>query len=198
MQSEVDAGNLVEVPLAQALETWGKQVAVGKMNIVHSDGREPRLVVDDSICNTNALCHVNESYSNPTLASVRAAFPLRGDPRPLGAFAMKHPCSQVRSGSAGGAGWRATLLLPSLSFWCHLFSAVVCSSGIILCSGTSSADICATRAFLIRGQFLAATGFGSSGHHSLALHHFLCVLWYTLELEKVAVGVHGRVDWLGA
>ena len=31
VQSEVDAGYLVEVPLAQALETWGKQVAVGKM-----------------------------------------------------------------------------------------------------------------------------------------------------------------------
>ena len=38
----------------------------GEMNIVHSEGREPRLVVDDSVCNTNALCHVPESYSNPT------------------------------------------------------------------------------------------------------------------------------------
>ena len=58
------------------------------MNIVNSEGREPRFVVDDSVCNTNALCHISESYSNPTLASVRAAFPLRGDPSPLGAFAM--------------------------------------------------------------------------------------------------------------
>ena len=111
VQSEVDAGYLVEVPLAQALETWGKQVAVGKMNIVHSDGREPRLVVDDSICNTNALCHVNESYSNPTLASVRAAFPLRGDPRPLGAFAMDikaaHKSIRVRKSDQGLLGVQA-------------------------------------------------------------------------------------------
>ena len=38
VQSEVDAGYLLEVPLAQALETWGKQVAVGKMSVVHSQG----------------------------------------------------------------------------------------------------------------------------------------------------------------
>ena len=88
VRSEVDAVYLVEFPLAQALETWGKQVSVGNINIVHSDDRKPRLVVDDSIRNTNALCHINETYSSPSPATVRAAFPLRGGPRTLGAFYM--------------------------------------------------------------------------------------------------------------
>ena len=84
VRSEVDAIYLVESPLVQALETWGKQVSVGKINIVHSDDRKPRLVVVASIRNTNALGHINESYSSPSLATVRAAFPLRGGPRTLG------------------------------------------------------------------------------------------------------------------
>ena len=83
VRSEVDAVYLVEFPLAQALETWGKQVSVGKINIVHGDDRKPRLVVDDSIRNTNALCYIDESYSSPSLATVRAALPLRGGPRTL-------------------------------------------------------------------------------------------------------------------
>ena len=111
VQSELDAGYLLEIPLDKALQTWGSKVAVGKMNIVHNEGREPRLVVDDSVCNTNALCHVPESYSNPTLASVRAAFPLRGDPFPLGAFAMDvkaaHKSIRVRESDQGLLGIQA-------------------------------------------------------------------------------------------
>ena len=111
VQSELDAGYLLEIPLDKAVQTWGSKVAVGKMNIVRSEGREPRLVVDDSVCNTNALCHVSESYSNPTLASVRAAFPLRGDPSPLGAFAMDvkaaHKSIRVRESDQGLLGIQA-------------------------------------------------------------------------------------------
>ena len=95
-------------------------------------------------------------------------------------------------------GLWAPFLLPSLSFWGHLFSAVVCSPGILLRSGTASPDFCSPCAFLVRGRFLAGAGFGSLGYHSLALHRILCMLWHTLELEEVAVGAHGSLDWLGA
>ena len=85
---------------------------MGKMNIVHSEGRELRLMVDDSVCNTNPLCHVPESYSNPTLAIVRPAFPLRGDPSPLGAFARDvkaaHRSIRARKSDQGLSGIQAS------------------------------------------------------------------------------------------
>ena len=66
VQSELDAGYLLEVPLDKALATWGSKVAVGKMNIVHSEGREPRLVVDDSVlqyqCFVPRLRVLQQSY----------------------------------------------------------------------------------------------------------------------------------------
>ena len=59
LAEEVKAGWLHEVPLDQAQATW-PHVAVGKMNIVHSANRKPRLVVDSSICGTNSSCYIPE------------------------------------------------------------------------------------------------------------------------------------------
>ncbi|CAE7784972.1 Gapdh [Symbiodinium sp. CCMP2592] len=75
---EVELGFLQEVPLETALERWPDRCAVGKMSIVSSEGRPDRLVVDNSICNTNALCQIDETYTLPLLGSARASFPLRG------------------------------------------------------------------------------------------------------------------------
>ena len=66
--------------LEEAHWRWPGRLAVGKMSIVTADGRPPRLVVDNSICGTNALCEMNETYTLPLLGSVRACYPLRGPP----------------------------------------------------------------------------------------------------------------------
>ena len=82
---EVEAGYLVPVSLEEARQRWPNRLAVGKLSIVSSDGRPDRLVVDNSICNTNALCEINETYTLPLLGSVRACLPLRGLPCELAA-----------------------------------------------------------------------------------------------------------------
>ncbi|CAE7409167.1 unnamed protein product [Symbiodinium sp. CCMP2592] len=62
IEEEVSAGYIEEVPnLEAAYERWGRErVAVGRVNIVKAPGRAPRLVIDNSICNTNQNCHVEE------------------------------------------------------------------------------------------------------------------------------------------
>ena len=72
IDEELEAGFLEVVPdLETAFRRWGKErVAVGKVNIVKAPGRSPRLVVDNSICNTNHCCHVPEQFSMPSLQNM--------------------------------------------------------------------------------------------------------------------------------
>ncbi|CAE7033490.1 unnamed protein product [Symbiodinium natans] len=99
---EVEAGYLVPVSLEEARQRWPNRLAVGKLSIVSSDGRPDRLVVDNSICNTNALCEINETYTLPLLGSVRACLPLRGLPCELAACTIDVVwigwCVNVRAG----------------------------------------------------------------------------------------------------
>ena len=47
-----------------ATARWPQGTAVGKLNIVTADGKEPRRsVLDSTICNANALCNVPERVS---------------------------------------------------------------------------------------------------------------------------------------
>ncbi|CAE7939618.1 unnamed protein product, partial [Symbiodinium necroappetens] len=84
IQEEIDAGFLEEMPsLEAAYERWGKErVAVGKVNIVKAPGRASRLVLDNSVCNTNQNCTVPEQFSLPSLQDIQAAFPAREDSSP--------------------------------------------------------------------------------------------------------------------
>ena len=65
IEEEISAGYLEEMlDLESAYKRWGKdRVAVGTVNIVKAPGRSPRLVVDNSICNTNQNCFVPEQFS---------------------------------------------------------------------------------------------------------------------------------------
>ena len=107
LHEEVEAGWLREVPLDQAQATW-PHVAVGKMNIVHSANRKPRLVVDSSICGTNSSCHIPERYSLPSLTSLMHSFPLRNSTSTLAGFSLDikaaHKTIRVRHSEQGLLG----------------------------------------------------------------------------------------------
>ena len=107
LAEEIQAGWLTEMPLAQARITW-PNVAVGKMNIVHSAGRKPRLVVDSSVCGTNSSCYIPERYSLPSLTSVMHSFPLRNSNSTLAGFSLDikaaHKTIRVRHSEQGLLG----------------------------------------------------------------------------------------------
>ena len=75
INEEITQGWVAEVPggLEQAKAQW-PQIAVGKLNVVHSDGRKPRLVLDSSCCGVNPRCILPETMVLPTVDDVRAAF----------------------------------------------------------------------------------------------------------------------------
>ena len=112
IQEEIDSGFLEEMPsLEAAYARWGKaRVAVGKVNIVKAPGRSARLVIDNSVCNTNQNCFVPEQFSLPSLQDIEAAFPPREDPEPVSAFSLDvkgaHKTTLVREQDRGLLGLR--------------------------------------------------------------------------------------------
>ena len=80
------------------------------MNIVHSIGRKPRLVVDSSICGTNSSCFVPETYTLPSIQTVMDSFPLRSSNSTLAAFSLDikaaHKTIRVRQSEQGLLGVR--------------------------------------------------------------------------------------------
>ena len=77
IDKEVEAGFVVRTDLTEATAKlrWPAGVAVGRLNVVLAEGKDPRLVVDSSICNVNLRC---------TLASDVKLAHLPDDP--VGAF----------------------------------------------------------------------------------------------------------------
>ena len=112
IDEELEAGYLEVIPdLETAFRRWGKErVAVGKVNIVKAPGRSPRLVVDNSICNTNHCCHVPEQFSMPSLQDIQSSFPLREDNEEVQGFSLDvkgaHKTSRVREQDIGLLGIR--------------------------------------------------------------------------------------------
>ncbi|CAE7204615.1 unnamed protein product [Symbiodinium sp. CCMP2592] len=112
IEEEVSAGYIEEVPsLEAAYERWGKErVAVGRVNIVKAPGRSARLVIDNSICNTNQNCQVPEQFSLPSLQDIQSAYPPREDEEPISGFSLDvkgaHKTSLVREKDRGLLGLR--------------------------------------------------------------------------------------------
>ena len=69
--------------LEEAQKHWPSGTAVGKLNIVFADGKEPRLVLDSTICGVNPRCHLPERVALPMASDIRLATQAH-DPR--GAF----------------------------------------------------------------------------------------------------------------
>ena len=83
IDEEIHNDWVAELPggLEEAKARWS-QVAVGKLNVVHSESRKPRLVLDSSCCKVNQKCMLPETMILPTVDDVRASF----DPRDVGGY----------------------------------------------------------------------------------------------------------------
>ena len=66
--------------LKAAKKRWPKGIAVGKLSLVKAEGRDPRLVLDSTVCQVNPLCRIPEAVTMPTVQEVRRSFQPQ-DPR---------------------------------------------------------------------------------------------------------------------
>ena len=67
LRKEIANNWIVETSLSitDAREKWPLGVAVGKLNVVFAEGKEPRLVLDSTVCQVNTRCHLPERLSLP-------------------------------------------------------------------------------------------------------------------------------------
>ena len=73
IQEEIQQGWVEEIlgGMDEAKQRW-EVTAVGKLNVVHADGKKPRLVLDSSCCNVNQRCALPETMILPTVDDVRS------------------------------------------------------------------------------------------------------------------------------
>ena len=76
LDKEVASGWVVRTDMSveQARQHWHKGIAICKLNVVHADGKEPRLVMDSTVCGVNPNCNTPERVSLPMASDVRLAF----------------------------------------------------------------------------------------------------------------------------
>ena len=81
VEKEIEAGHVTALQGGReaAEARWPHQTAIGKLNIVTAEGRDPRLVLDSTICNANTLCRIPEHVSLPSAMEVMRSFQ-EGDP----------------------------------------------------------------------------------------------------------------------
>ena len=61
-----------------------------------SDNRDPRLVVDSSICGTNSSCCIREHQALPTAKDILRIFPLRDNQHELGGLSIEVKAAHKR------------------------------------------------------------------------------------------------------
>ena len=76
LEEEISNGRVVRTDMSveQARQHWHKGIAVGKLNVVHAEGKEPRLVLDSTVCGVNPKRNIPERVSLPMASDVRLAF----------------------------------------------------------------------------------------------------------------------------
>ena len=57
-----------------ARKKWPLGTAAGKLHIAIAEGKDPRLVLDSTICNANRQCRIPEQVSMPTALDVQRTF----------------------------------------------------------------------------------------------------------------------------
>ena len=79
VQEEIDKGWVFpfDGTLQDAQQQYPLGVALGKLGIAHSDGRPPRLVLDQTICGLNGRCVIPERSTLPSAKDVLRTFPVR-------------------------------------------------------------------------------------------------------------------------
>ena len=67
LQKDIDGGHLFEIPGGQAAARarWGKNLAAGKLGVVHAPGKKPRLIGDGSVSGANARSRILEKVHLP-------------------------------------------------------------------------------------------------------------------------------------
>ncbi|CAE7524568.1 unnamed protein product [Symbiodinium natans] len=80
LQEEIDQGFCFKFDgdIEAAKAKWPGALAIGKLSVVRAPNRSERLVLDNSVCGTNASCSVPEVQHMPSVRDVMHCFPLRG------------------------------------------------------------------------------------------------------------------------
>ena len=102
---------------ADAKLHWPKGAAIGKLNVVLAQGRDPRMVLDSTICNLNPRCHLPERVQMPT--HLHAPRPTRVLARPLTGLqgsAQSMRCTQRRKRHTALPAPGQIVLLQGVSF----------------------------------------------------------------------------------
>ena len=60
--------------IEDAKQQWPQRAAIGNLNVVFAEGKEPRLVLDSSVCKANLLCSIPEHVSLPSSLDVHRSF----------------------------------------------------------------------------------------------------------------------------
>ena len=76
LRNEIEQGWVKEFTgsIEDAKQPWPQRAATGKLNVVFAEGKEPRLVLDSSVCNANLLCSIPEHVSLPSSLDVHRSF----------------------------------------------------------------------------------------------------------------------------
>ena len=69
----MESGHVAVFPgtAEDAAKHWPLGTAIGKLNIVKADGKDPRLVLDSSVCGLNPAVHLPERVAMPTALDVQ-------------------------------------------------------------------------------------------------------------------------------
>ena len=107
VQDEVAKGFVKPFPgdEASAAQHWPQGTDLGKLNIVMAEGRDPRLVLDSSICGLNHAVHLPEHVALPTASDVQRSFLAEDCFASLIAlsldFKAAHKCCKVKPSDQG-------------------------------------------------------------------------------------------------
>ena len=84
LEKEIANGWVIRTGMSieQARQHWHKGIAVGKLNVVHAEGKDPQLVLDSTVCGVNRKlrhsgCQWPQTCAKHFFARTRAR-PLRG------------------------------------------------------------------------------------------------------------------------
>ena len=76
IDKEIEQGWVYQVKggRKEAEARWPSATAVGKLNLVEAPGKDPRLVLDSTICQVNPNCSLPEAVQLPTVSDVCFSF----------------------------------------------------------------------------------------------------------------------------
>ena len=104
---------------AQAQRKWPWGVAIGKLNVVFAENKEPRLVLDSTVCQVNTRCYLPERLSLPMASDLALATQASDTPGAFLGAKAAHKQIQVRPDEHGLLlfAFQSKLYHYRLPFW---------------------------------------------------------------------------------